>query len=71
MICPIISKNFAINQNNDFAINHSDRDGFVECQQEKCALWVNVPTTLSKEERREGCAFAISAKKNSQGFIPI
>lgn len=42
---------------------------FVECQQERCALWVYVWNTELGQE--QGCAFAMMTQTNSDGKIPV
>ena len=56
-----------------FAISATDKNGFVECQKEKCALWIGVLCMGgNKPEGYEyGCAFAIAAQKNNAGYIPV
>lgn len=73
-ICPIMSNNFLwgpreINQ----CSLPANEDGFVECQREKCALWVGLFAYEGKHNcgAEYGCAFAMLARKNESGSIPL
>lgn len=60
-ICPFMSK--PLKQVTDESGKH---DYFVECQKQKCALWVRPYST--EDISQDGmCAFEMMAMKNSEG----
>ena len=58
-ICPIMSR------------NDRGKVGFVECQQDKCALWVALCDYEGTHPigYENGCAFALGARKDASGKI--
>ena len=66
-ICPIMSRNFQSEAGFNLPVTE---EGFVECQESKCVLWVSVWTTETGYSEK-GCAFALNAMKNSEGKIVV
>jgi len=60
-ICPVMSRNSV-----------TIADGFVECQEDRCALWTSayVFEGDSPSGQEHGCAVKVNAMKDSEGHIP-
>ena len=67
-ICPIMSRMFQSKGAYDQEVTDV---GFIDCQREKCALWVSAWTNEGHGGQERGCAFAINAMKNSDGMVVV
>jgi hypothetical protein len=56
------NKNTPVPMLDKVLIDKTNKEGFVQCQMNKCALWVRLPITGGSID--EGCAFALERIQN-------